>query len=134
MNSFTFRFFSNYFDSGLGFQLRYEATNVSQWSYGYGTCGGNFTTQNGIFASPSYPENYQDQKDCIYTISQPTGKAILLNFLMIDLQFFSSSCTSLDDNLEIRNGPSEASPLLEKLCGREIPAPIESSQNQIWMK
>ena len=132
--SITYRFFSNYFESGLGFQLRYEATNVSQWSYGSGACGGNFITRNGILTSPSYPENYPDKEHCIYTISQPPGTIILLKFLSMDLQYSSYYCSSYDDNLEIRDGPAEASPLLYQLCGYEIPAPIKSSQNQIWIK
>ena len=38
------------------------------------------------------------------------------------------------DYLEIRDGSAETSPLLAKLCGKEIPAFIQSNQNQVWMK
>ena len=130
------RFFSNYFASGLGFQLEYESTNVSQWTFTRGTCGGSFTTQNGILTSPSYPDNYPDNADCIYTISQPIGTVIMLNFLSMAISGNRGSCINNQyyDNLEIRDGPSDDSPLLGKLCGNVIPAPIQSVQNQMWMR
>ena len=93
--------------------------------------GGYYSTTGGIITSPSYPGNYPDNADCIYTISQPTGTAILLNFLIMDMAHHSS-CD--DDYLEIIDGLSAASPILAKLCGNRIPAPIQSSQNQLWMK
>ena len=102
-------------------------------TYRIGACGGHFTTPHGILTSPSFPENYPDNADCYYTISQPTGTVILLNFLSMDTEKSSSSDTCYD-YLEVRDGPSEVSPLLGKLCGSEIPAPIISSQNQLLMK
>ena len=92
-----------------------------------GACGHSNTAPNGFIFSPSYPENYPDNVDCYYTISQPTGTVILLKFLSMDTE----KCR---DYLEVRDGPSEDSPLLENICGSEIPAPIQSSQNQLWMK
>ena len=128
---FFFRFFSNYIASGLGFQLEYESTNVSHWTYNFGACGGAFTTPNGVLTSPSYPGNYPDNADCIYAISQPTGTVILLNFYSMDV---GSHSVCIYDYLEIKDGPLADSPLLDKLCGSEIPASIQSSQNQLWMK
>ena len=93
--------------------------------------GGYFSTTNGTISSPSYPDNYPDNADCYYKISQPTGTVILLNFLSMDIEY-DSTCAY--DYLEIRDGPSGDSPLLGKLCGYEIPATIQSSQNQLWMK
>ena len=126
-----FRFFSNYFATGLGFQLAYELTDVSHWSYNYGVCAGSFTTPNGIVTSPSHPGNYPDNVDCIYTISQPTGTVILLKFLSMHIDSHSSC---IWDYLEIRDGPLASSPLLDKLCGSEIPASIQSRQNQLWIR
>ena len=96
-----------------------------------GACGGHLTAPNGLIYSPSYPENYPINADCIYTISQPAGTVILLKFLSMDIEDVS---TCDWDYLEIRDGPLVDSPLLDKLCGNEIPAPIQSSQNQLWMK
>ena len=96
-----------------------------------GSCGGEFNNVIGHMSSPSYPGNYQANEDCIYTITQPPGTVILLTFLKMDI-VIHSSCSY--DYLEIRDGPLPHSPLMKKLCGVEIPAPIQSSQNQIWMK
>ena len=132
---FIHRFMSNYFENGPGFQLRYESSNVSQWSYGSGSCGGNFTTPHGILTSPSYPDHYPNDVDCIFLISQPNGTVILLNFMSLDIDSYiwDTNC-NYKDSLVIRDGPSVASPPLDTLCGSEIPASIQSSQNQVWMK
>ena len=128
----TFRFTSNYIESGDGFQIEYESTNMSgQMNYLSGECDGYFTTTNGTINSPSYPDNYPNNADCIYTISQPTGTAIVLTFMTMDIK---SHSTCKFDYLEIRDGISDDSSVLIKLCGNEIPTPIQSSQNQVWMK
>ena len=99
-----------------------------------GTCGSSFTTAHGHMSSPSYPNNYPGNDDCIYTVSESTGTVILLNFLSMDIHKYSWDSSCDYDYLEIRDGPSDDSPLLDKLCGSEIPAPIQSTQNQLWMK
>ena len=100
-------------------------------TYRIGACGGHFTTPYGILTSPSFPENYPDNADCIYTISQPTGTVILLNFISMDTEKWSDEC---HDYLEVRDGPTDDSTVLDKLCGSEIPAAIQSSENHLWMK
>ena len=96
-----------------------------------GSCGGNFTAKNGHLSSPSYPNNYPPHQDCIYTISLPTDSAILLNFFTFDVNDKDNCKASF---LEIREGPSDASTLLGKICGYEIPDPIQSNHSQLWMK
>ena len=98
-----------------------------------GLCGGNFTYPNGFLTSPSYPESYPKLLDCAYIISQPTGTAIMLNFLNINIENEKVFCGNCD-YIEIRDGTSENAPLLDKLSGNEIPASIQSSQNQLWIK
>ena len=113
---------------------------MSHWTYNSGACGGNFTTANGALTSPSYPSNYPDFADCIYTISQPTGTVIVLKFLSIDIGEYPRWCLygrgniPVGDYLEVKDGPSAGSPLLDYFCGKEIPAPIQSSQSNLWMK
>ena len=131
-HSFFRRFTSNAWDSGHGFRIGYESSDVTQWSYNSGACGGSFSTPNGILISPSYPDNYPKNADCVYTISQPNGTAIVLAFHSMDILVESSGICR--HYLEIRDGSSAASPLLGELCGYEIPTPIQSSQNQVWMK
>ena len=124
--------FQDSMDNGHGFQLKYESSNVFQGMINrFDECGGYFSTPNGNFTSPSYPDNYPANEDCIYTISQPIGTVIMLNLLSMDIE---SHSTCGFDYLEIRDGPSDDSPLLGKLCGNVIPAPIQSVQNQMWMR
>ena len=81
-----FRFFSNYFGSGQGFQLKYHELNGTPLTtYRIGACGGSFTTSKGILTSPSYPLNYPNDADCIYTVSQPNGTYVSISFLTIDI-------------------------------------------------
>ena len=98
-------------------------------NYRFGECDGYFATPNGFLTSPSYPDNYPDNSDCVYAISQPTGNIIVLTFHSMHIH----DCANCD-YLEIRDGSSAASPLLGKISGNEIPAPFQSSQNQVWMK
>ena len=117
-----------HFDTGIILMVKILSIVCS------GTCGGSFTTAQGHMSSPSYPNYYPANEDCIYTISLPADTVILLNFISMDIQVRSSYYGNCLDYLEIRDGPSDDSPLLESLCGSEIPAPIQSSQNQLWMK
>ena len=134
---FCIRFFSNYLGGGLGFQLAYESTNAFHEGMAntFDDCGGYFSSTNGTLYSPSYPDSYPSNMHCIYTINQPTGNIIQLNFLNFEIMLVHWGHTMCSgDFLEIRDGPSSGSPLLEKLCGSTIPAPLQSSQNRLWMR
>ena len=88
------------------------------------------TTQKGIFTSPSYPENYPNNVDCIYIIAQPTYTVFKLNFLSMDIdECTQSSCSSQCpwDYIDIRDGQSESSPLLKQLCGNNTYVGIHNS-------
>ena len=114
-----------------GFGPENEISKVSEGNYTFGACGGTLKTLDGLLTSPSYPDNYQNNEDCVYTISPDKGTIISLTFISMDIEH-EDTCSY--DYLEIRDGLSDYSPFLNKLCGNEIPAPIQSSQNQIWLK
>ena len=129
---FARRFKSHYFGKGTGFQLRYESTDVDPtMTYRIGACGALFTTTNGILTSPSHPEKYQNYEDCFYKILRPNGTLIEITITRMDIEWHS---TCLYDYLEIRDGGSEQSVVLTKLCGDEIPNPIQSTQNEVWIR
>ena len=107
--------------------------------YTSGKCGGNFTSLYDVFTSPSYPDVYPNSADCVYTISTPSDTYIILTFRVIDI---NADC---NDYLEIRDGSSIESLLLTsaeshliketgKLCGSNIPAPIQSTRNQMLIR
>jgi len=49
-------------------------------------CGGMISTSTGIIKSPYYPLSYPKNRECIYVISQPPGKSILLDFQYFDVE------------------------------------------------
>ena len=93
-----------------------------------GKCGGHYNTSSGFLTSPSYPDTYQANTDCTFTISQPTNYLINVTvhmFLLAD-----------KDYLEIRDGSSEESPLIGRFNWMENDKSItiQSSRNQLWIK
>ena len=99
-------------------------------NYISGFCGGNFTEANGHISSPSYPQRYSANEDCVYTISGTTGTFLLLTVLEFELYGGWKRC---DDYLEIRDGSSEDSPLIGKFC-KDMPTFIQSTQSKVWIR
>ena len=85
-----------HFDTGIIFMVQIFSIVCS------GTCGGSFTTAQGHMSSPSYPNYYPANEDCIYTISLPADTVIILNLLSMDIEY-DSTCKY--DYLELRDGP-----------------------------
>ena len=129
---FILRFFSNSFASGMGFQLEYESSDIAPmvtYRVGeFGKCGGIFTFPIGTITSPSYPDFYARNADCLYPISQPADRVILLNFISLNLH--KDRCF---DRLDVRDGPSPDSYLLTRGQGCSS-NPIQTTQNQLWMR
>ena len=152
---------------GHGFQIEYSthhcdiSTNdgcnkgmTAYYNNSNGACGGNFTKPNGILTSPSYPDTYPNNVTCIYIISQRLGTHIKMKILSIDIPYESDyydlyssdeydyhqygGVTCDDDYLEIRDGASEQSPLIDGYCGDEtvlsLPIVIQTTQNYVWMR
>ena len=93
---------------------------------GIGKCGGNFNSSSGILTSPSYPNKYPENADCVYTISQEMGSYIKLVAMAMELE-------NDVDCLEVRDGDSDEAPLLGKFCGK-MPSTISSTQNNMWLR
>lgn len=116
------RFRSDSSIAGSGFRAEYTTL-----------CGGVFTGDSGSIKSPYHPNRYPGSRECVYIISQPLGKSVVLEFQAFDVEeSFSGSCDF--DYLEVRDGDSEASPLLSHLCGNRLPNPIISTHNYLWLK
>jgi len=64
-------------------------------------CGGTFTESNGIIESPFYPNPYPNERECIYIIAQPFGKAIKLSFLDFEIESLSFPLCHYD-KLEVK--------------------------------
>ena len=128
------RFVTNYAESGKGFKVEYEVTYEPQWTHSMGACGGTFKTENGLLTSPSYPENYRENADCIYLISQPNGTYINIKFMTMDISCMEENGTS--DYVEIRDGNSGDSPLMGKFCGylHRVPNFLQTSQSHLRIR
>ena len=116
---------SNFFESGVGFQLEYNTFDFA--------CGGNFSNESGLLTSPFYPNQYP-AADCIYIISQPNQTFVQISFLSVDIV-----CEDLapgSDFIEMRDGKYENSPLIGKFCGNgtSIPPVIGSTQNYLRIR
>ncbi|KAM3183271.1 hypothetical protein ACTXT7_010677 [Hymenolepis weldensis] len=94
-------------------------------------CGGEIVQEEGIITSPSYPEFYKPNKECIWKIVVPAGFSVALTFQSFDIEKHDNC---VYDYLEIRDGLSESSPVLKKLCGPTLPTPIKSTNNMMYIK
>ncbi|XP_019739265.1 procollagen C-endopeptidase enhancer 2 [Hippocampus comes] len=50
------------------------------------TCGGNITGQSGIIGSQGYPGVYPPNTKCVWRITVPEGKVVVLSFRFLDLE------------------------------------------------
>ena len=134
---FSFRFKSSDFASGRGFRLDYHssivATPFTLGNLRLGACGGNFTTPRGLLTSPSYPNKYPTNADCVYFISQKNATLITLIFHEIDIKVDNtiSDCMYWGHYLEIRgDGINNASTFI---CGHHA-APIPITGSTLWLR
>ena len=100
---------------------------------------GDYSSLMGTLTSPFYPTAYPDDTECIYTISQAVGTFINMTIIMFDISVIDSFgreeyFCNLIDFLEIRDGPSQNSPLIGRFCGTNIPSYIVSTQNLLWIR
>lgn len=63
-------------------------------------CGETFTFLTGSFSSPNYPDNYPNNRDCIFKIIVDVNMQIMLNFTNFELEGSPPSCRF--DFVEIR--------------------------------
>ena len=97
-----------------------------------GACGGNFTTPFGLITSYLYPTDYPENVTCNYVVLLPIGSFIRLTILLLDVDCSSEH----SDDLEMRDGDLEDSPLMIRFCNRDsyVPTHMSTSQNTFWMR
>uniref|UniRef100_A0A4X2M7T4 Cubilin n=1 Tax=Vombatus ursinus TaxID=29139 RepID=A0A4X2M7T4_VOMUR len=134
-NSITFQFFSDASISGRGFLLEWYAVESHMGplpTIATGACGGYLMTGDapGFFFSPGWPSSYGNRADCSWVIQAPDS-TIELNILSLDIESHHS-CSY--DRLVIRDGDNHAAQELAVLCGREVPGPIRSSGEYLFIR
>ncbi|KAK9890452.1 hypothetical protein WA026_010538 [Henosepilachna vigintioctopunctata] len=91
-------------------------------------CGGNYFTSSGVIKSPGYPKSYPKNSECVWIITVPPGQKIRLQ-----TETFVSQGLCRFQYVEIRNGGSVFSPLIDRYCSSRIPKVILSHTNQLYI-
>ncbi|XP_036397589.1 CUB and sushi domain-containing protein 1-like [Megalops cyprinoides] len=84
-------------------------------------CGGTLRGQSGVITSPNYPQDYNNNADCTWTILAEPGDTIALVFSQFQLE-------DDYDVLEIRGTEGSS----QWFTGSTLPSPIISSKN--WLR
>ena len=123
-----FRFRSNAYGQHPGFQMHYRVL------HSFTNCGGRSSNSSGIIVSPSHPMSYPPMANCIYVVSQPTGKLINISIANMDIACQKTGYTS--DYIEFRDGGNENSQMMGRFCGNStnIPSLMQTSQNFLWVR
>ena len=64
-------------------------------------CGGYIDQANGTLQSPSFPELYPPNKNCVWQIAAPEQYRITLNFTHFDLEGNNVSGSVLNKDVQI---------------------------------
>ena len=89
------------------------------------------TGESGFFTTPNYPKSYPSNMECEWTIVTSQGYTIELKFEEFNLE---NSGACLYDFVDVRDGSSEFSSLINRFCASSIIAPIRSSNNSLFIK
>ncbi|XP_059051310.1 cubilin-like [Achroia grisella] len=110
-NRLILKFVSDRTIRSAGFSVSYTFLNSRSH------CGGTYVKTHGFIYSPDWPKNYEPNRDCVWTIKVPAGQQISLNVSQFDLERSIRNKCDIGDYLEIRNGATANSPLIDKYCG-----------------
>jgi len=126
-NTMTVTFSTDGSENGPGFSLTYTAVPSSTTDPGSGNCGGSLTSTTGDIYSPGYPNNnYDDNLQCVWTITVPEGKVLQIE-QTVGSQFDIEAGESCGmDELSFDYGDGVA----RKQCGDTF-MPIQSPRNTI---
>ncbi|XP_063159632.1 cubilin [Candoia aspera] len=134
-NSVTLQFISDYSVNGKGFVLDWYAmeapTNVEN-NLPIGACGGLLTASEAplFLFSPGWPSEYRNFADCTWLI-RAQGSTVEFNILALDVESHGS-CSY--DKLVFRDGDNGLAPVLSTVCGREVPGPIRSTGDAMFIQ
>ncbi|XP_042541866.1 cubilin [Dipodomys spectabilis] len=134
-NSLTVHFYSDSVLSRKGFLLEWFAVDLPSGilpTIPPGSCGGFITTGDRpmFLFSPGWPDTYSDFLDCTWIIHAPDS-TVEFNLLSVDIE---SHQTCQFDKLVIRDGENDVAPQLATVCGKEIPGPIRSTGEYMYLR
>ncbi|NWX82451.1 CUBN protein, partial [Nothoprocta pentlandii] len=122
-NKLWIKFVSDVFGTRKGFSAHWDGTSAG--------CGGTLTTPSGIFMSPNYPMPYYHNSECYWLLRGNPGTPLEIQFEQFHLENHTK-CNF--DYLAVFDGNSSSAKLLGKFCGNQIPQPVRSSGNTMYVK
>ncbi|XP_021504160.1 cubilin isoform X2 [Meriones unguiculatus] len=107
-----------------------NANSQVHFTYQIADCNREYNQPFGNLQSPGWPQNYDNNLNCTIILRAPQNHSISLFVYWFHLED-SLHCTR--DFLEIRNGSSGSSQVLDRSCGTVLPAPIFSRSNELHL-
>nr|CAB3234608.1 cubilin [Phallusia mammillata] len=113
---------------GNGYDITYTSSNNS--------CGGIVVGDHGSVYSTLYPQPYQPNTDCGFSIRTPAGRPTTIHITFIDvyLECGDNGCYCVDDLLYIYGGPDINSPLMSAYCGYGTLTDLKSPTNGAYIR
>ncbi|ESO84884.1 hypothetical protein LOTGIDRAFT_236092 [Lottia gigantea] len=105
----------------IGFELHSDGKRCED------ACGGYIKAQNGSLQSPSFPDLYPPNKNCVWQIVALHQYRIMLNFTHFDLEGSNQDCEY--DSVRVSSGTGKDSTLHGVFCGSTLPTPVTSEGN-----
>ncbi|XP_066581573.1 protein tolkin [Prorops nasuta] len=111
----------------IGYELHSDGKHCED------ACGGMFDNNNGTITSPSFPETYPGNKNCVWEIIAPPQYRITLNFTHFDIEgnnVYQQECEY--DSVEIASRLGDD--VLKKhgiYCGSILPPMVTSEGNSM---
>ena len=92
-------------------------------------CGGIIDTANGTITSPSFPDIYPSNKNCIWEIIAPPQWRITINFTHFDIEGNNQDCEYDSPTVSSKMGSEEARNH-GLFCGNKLP-PVRLERGDI---
>uniref|UniRef100_A0A3P8XAH9 Procollagen C-endopeptidase enhancer 2b n=1 Tax=Esox lucius TaxID=8010 RepID=A0A3P8XAH9_ESOLU len=94
------------------------------------TCGGNITGDSGVIGSPGYPGVYPPNTKCVWRITVPEGKVVVLSFRFIDME---SDNLCRYDYVDVYSSHVNGQ-RLGRFCGTFRPGALVSTGNKMLIQ
>ncbi|XP_050394072.2 tolloid-like protein 1 [Patella vulgata] len=95
-------------------------------------CGGYIRAQNGTLQSPSFPDLYPPNKNCVWQIVAQDQYRIILNFTHFDLEGSNQDCEY--DSVRVSSGTGKDSTAHGVFCGSSLPTSVTSEGNVLRLE
>ena len=91
------------------------------------------TTPGTIIQSPNYPKDYMNYQDCKAVVRFTQRQKVFVEFIAFSVELSRYGYNCKYDWLEIRDGKDSSANLLAKKCGYQLPPPIYSTGNTLYL-